>query len=33
LCKTVAMDPLWHASALEGCAAAHIAMAEAGGYR
>lgn len=33
LCKTVSMDPLWHASALEGCAAAHIAMAEAGGYR
>ena len=27
------VDPLWHASALEGCAAAHIAMAEAGGYR
>jgi hypothetical protein len=25
-------DPLWYASALEGCAAAHIAMAEAGGY-
>lgn len=33
LCKTGTMDPLWHASALEGCAAAHIAMAEAGGYR
>lgn len=34
LCKTPgSMDPLWHASALEGCAAAHIAMAEAGGYR
>ena len=25
-------DPLWYASALEGCAAAHMAMAEAGGY-
>ncbi len=25
-------DPLWYAAALEGCAAAHIAMAEAGGY-
>lgn len=32
LCKTGPVDPLWHASALEGCAAAHIAMAEAGGY-
>lgn len=31
LCKT-SPDPLWYASALEGCAAAHIAMAEAGGY-
>ena len=27
-----APDPLWYASALEGCAAAHMAMAEAGGY-
>lgn len=26
------IDPLWHASALEGCAAAHIAMADCGGY-
>ena len=32
LCKTGSPDPLWYASALEGCAAAHIAMAEAGGY-
>lgn len=33
LCKTSGTpDPLWYASALEGCAAAHIAMAEAGGY-
>lgn len=31
--STGIVDPLWHASALEGCAAAHIAMAEAGGYR
>ena len=31
-CKTGTPDPLWYASALEGCAAAHIAMAEAGGY-
>lgn len=30
-CK-VASDPLWYASSLEGCAAAHIAMAEVGGY-
>jgi Transport protein Trs120 or TRAPPC9, TRAPP II complex subunit len=30
-CKTSA-DPLWYAVALEGCAAAHIAMAEAGGF-
>lgn len=29
LCKA---DPLWLALALEGCAAAHIAMAEAGGF-
>jgi hypothetical protein len=26
------MDPLWYAAALEGCAAAHIVMAEVGGY-
>jgi hypothetical protein len=26
LCKTTCPDPLWYASALEGCAAAHIAM-------
>jgi hypothetical protein len=32
LCKTTTPDPLWYASALEGCAAAHIAMAEAGGF-
>jgi hypothetical protein len=32
LCKTGTPDPLWYAAALEGCAAAHIAMAEAGGY-
>lgn len=32
LCKTTCPDPLWYASALEGCAAAHIAMAEAGGF-
>lgn len=32
LCKTNALDPLWHALSLEGCAAAHIAMAEMGGY-
>jgi len=25
-------DPLWYAAALEGCAAAHVSMAEAGGY-
>jgi hypothetical protein len=31
LCKSLT-DPLWYASALEGCATAHIAMAEAGGY-
>lgn len=30
-CKASA-DPLWYAVALEGCAAAHIAMAEAGGF-
>lgn len=32
LCKTGTPDPLWYAAAMEGCAAAHIAMAEAGGY-
>jgi hypothetical protein len=32
LCKTLTPDPLWYASALEGCAAAHIAMAEVGGF-
>lgn len=32
LCKTGTPDPLWYAMALEGCAAAHIAMAEGGGY-
>ena len=32
LCKITCPDPLWYASALEGCAAAHIAMAEAGGF-
>ena len=32
LCKSKNPDPLWYASAMEGCAAAHIAMAEASGY-
>jgi hypothetical protein len=32
MCRTGTPDPLWYAAALEGCAAAHIAMAEAGGY-
>jgi hypothetical protein len=32
LCKTGTPDPLWYAAALEGLAATHIAMAEAGGY-
>ncbi len=32
LCRSTCPDPLWYASALEGCAAAHIAMAEAGGF-
>lgn len=32
MCKSGSPDPLWYAFALEGCAAAHIAMAEAGGY-
>jgi hypothetical protein len=31
MCKA-SPDPLWYAASLEGCAAAHIAMAEAGGY-
>lgn len=30
--KTAAPDPFWYALALEGCAAAHISMAEGGGY-
>lgn len=32
MCKSKNPDPLWYAGAMEGCAAAHIAMAEAGGY-
>lgn len=32
LCKSKNNDLLWYAGAMEGCAAAHIAMAEAGGY-
>ena len=32
LCKQGTPDPLWYAMALEGCAAAHISMAEGGGY-
>lgn len=32
LCKSKNPDPLWYAGAMEGCATAHIAMAEAGGY-
>ena len=32
LCRSTCPDPLWYASALEGCAAAHIAMAECGGF-
>ena len=32
LCKSGTLDPLWYASSLEGCAIAHIAMAEVGGY-
>lgn len=32
LCRSTCPDPLWYASALEGCVAAHIAMAEAGGF-
>jgi hypothetical protein len=33
LCKSSsASDPLWYAASLEGCAGAHISMAEAGGY-
>ena len=32
LSKSKNPDPLWYAGAMEGCAAAHIAMAEAGGY-
>lgn len=30
--RTGILDPLWYASSLEGCASAHIAMAEAGGF-
>ncbi|KAG7338886.1 transport protein [Nitzschia inconspicua] len=30
--KTSCPDPLWYASALEGCAAAHIAMSDVGGF-
>jgi hypothetical protein len=32
LCKTTCPDPLWYASALEGCASAHIAMSDVGGF-
>ena len=32
LSKTTSPDPLWYASALEGCAAVHIAMADVGGF-
>eukprot|EP00536_Pseudo-nitzschia_multiseries_P018057 jgi/Psemu1/227659/e_gw1.2100.10.1 len=32
LSKTTSPDPLWYASALEGCAAAHVAMADIGGF-
>lgn len=32
ICKSKNPDPLWYAGSMEGCAAAHIAMAEAGGY-
>jgi hypothetical protein len=32
LCRSTCPDPLWYASALEGCVAAHIAMAEVGGF-
>jgi Transport protein Trs120 or TRAPPC9, TRAPP II complex subunit len=32
LCRSTCPDPLWYASALEGCVAAHIAMAEMGGF-
>jgi len=31
-CKGSTPDPLWYAGSLEGCAAAHIAMADAGGW-
>jgi hypothetical protein len=32
MCKMAeTLDPLWHASALEGCAAAHVTMADFGG--
>ncbi|KAL3924166.1 MAG: hypothetical protein SGILL_001214 [Bacillariaceae sp.] len=32
LFKTTCPDPLWYAIALEGCAAAHIAMSDVGGF-
>jgi len=32
LSRTTTPDPLWYASALEGCAAVHIAMADVGGF-
>jgi hypothetical protein len=32
LSKTTSPDPLWYASALEGCASVHIAMADVGGF-
>ena len=32
LCRSACPDPLWYSSALEGCVAAHIAMAEMGGF-
>lgn len=32
LCKTACPDPLWYASAVEGIASAHVAMAECGGF-
>lgn len=31
-CRSTTPDPLWYAFALVGCAAAHIAMAEGGGF-
>lgn len=32
MCKSKNPDPLWYAGSMIGCASAHIAMAEAGGY-